>query len=169
MKYNRIIGFIFAGTLALLSMNSCFEKNPEEELSFIDNEAFLKLCTPVYKGIGYALGEKTEDLTMYHTDTQDEYYIPHYFLGGGELFFTWDRTTNTLSIEESYTGMSRGAFPIYIMSQKKYDDYKAAEAQRSFFDFATNTFNLFVLMETADDNGIIYLETNLVFEIKSAL
>ena len=65
--------------------------------------------------------------------------------------------------------MSNGAYPIYILSQKKYNDFKDQEAQRSFFDIATNTFNFFVLMETADDTGPIYIETNLVFEINPAL
>ena len=90
-------------------------------------------------------------------------------MGDGELFFKWDKTTNTLTIEESYTGMSNGAFPVYIASQKKYNDFKGVDAQRSFYDIATGAFHFFVLMETADDNGMIYVETNLVFEVKSRL
>ena len=169
MKTNRIISSLFACILVMMSMSSCFEKDTDDTISFNDNSAFLKLCTPVYKGTSFVLGERTEELTLYLTNEKDEYYIPSFFYGEGELFFRWDKTTNTLTLEESYSGMSNGAYPIYILSQKKYNDYKAQEAQRSFFDIATNTFNFFVLMETADDTGPIYIETNLVFEIKSAL
>ena len=169
MKTNRIIRFSFAFILAMASVCSCIDPNDDDTISFVDNSEFLKRCTPVYKGTSFVFGEKTEDLTLYSTETKDEYYIPLFFLGDGELFFTWDKTTNTLSIEESYSGMTNGAYPVYIASQKKYNDFKGEDAQRSFYDLATNTFNFNVLMETADNDGLVYVETNLVFEVKSAL
>jgi hypothetical protein len=169
MKTNRIIRFSFAFILAMAAVCSCIDPNVEENISFVDNSEFLKRCTPVYKGSSYVFGEKTAELTLYSTETKDEYYIPLFFLGDGEMFFTWDKENNTLSVEESYTGMSNGAYPVYIMSQKKYDEFKGDEAQRSFYDIATKSFNFNVLMQTADDDGIVYVETNLVFAIESTL
>lgn len=169
MKTNRIIPFLLACTLSVVSMGSCSDKDTDNTISLNDNSEFLKLCTPVYKGASYVFSEKTEDLTIYLTDVKDEYYIPCFFQGNGELFFKWDKTTNTLTIEESYTGMSNGAYPVYISSQKKYEDFKGVDAQRSFYDIATGAFHFFVLMETAEDSGMIYVETNLLFEVNSRL
>lgn len=168
MRISRIIACLFAGVLAGLTMNSCGDKNIDDPISFNDNTEFLKKCTPVYKGNSYVLEETTTDLTLYSTGETDEYYIPNFFKGQGEFLFLWDKGTNSLTVEESYTGLSNGVYPVYIMSQKKYNDYKGNEAMRSFFDIATNTFNFFILMETADDDGMVYVDTPVIFEIKSS-
>ena len=169
MKRSRIITFLIAGALAGTAFYSCNEPVKDDHLSFSDNSEFLKKCTPIYKGISYVLEETTEDLTLYKIYDSDEYYIPNFFKGQGELLFLWDKSTNTLTVEESDTGLSNGIYPVYIMSQRRYDEYKGNDAMRSFFDIATNTFNFNVLMETADDYGMIYVDTQIIFEIKSSL
>ena len=53
------------------------------------------------------------------------------------------------------------------MSQDHYNAYKGSRAQRSFYEPTDKTFFFDVVMETADDYGMVYVETLMTFKVIS--
>ena len=53
------------------------------------------------------------------------------------------------------------------MSQDHYNAFKGSHAQRSFYAPADKTFFFNVVMETADDYGMVYVETLMTFKVTS--
>ena len=163
-----IILYAIQAVIAVLSVTACRENLPEVPSSSTSTTTVIdEKSTPVFKGNGYAFQEYTNDITMYKTSEKDEYCIPGFFKGVGEILFLWDKNTNTLSLEESYTAISNGFYPVYIISQERYDAYKGINAQKSFYAPADKTFFFNVVMETADDYGMVYVETLLTFKVIS--
>ena len=163
-----IILYAIPAVIAILSATACGTKLPDTTTTTTTTTPVVDAkSTPVFKGTGHALQEDTNDLTMYKTSLENEYCIPNFFKGVGELLFFWDKNTNTLSLEESYTAMSNGFYPIYIMSQDHYNSYKGSRAQRSFYEPTDKTFFFDVVMETADDDGMVYVETVMTFKVIS--
>ena len=163
-----IILYAIPAVIAILSATACGTKLPDTTTTTTTTTTVVDAkSTPVFKGTGHALQEDTEDLTMYKTSLENEYCIPDFFKGVGELLFFWDKNTNTLSLEESYTAISNGFYPVYIISQERYDAYKGINAQKSFYAPADKTFFFNVVMETADDYGMVYVETLMTFKVTS--
>ncbi len=132
--------------------------------------AALDDCTPLYVGNTTVLEEVCEKVTLYATNTKDEYYIPYFFMGNGELAFTWDKKTNLLSLIESYTGLFNVGNPVYVISQSNYQLYMNNDARDSYFDPATQMFTFNVMFETASETGLILRQpTVLYYQITEAV
>lgn len=164
MKNNRFL-FTVAAVAAILASASCNRTLPDVNPGTTDSTVVTVKSKPVFKGTGYTLMETTEDLTMYSTGYKDEYSIPGYFKGIGELLFFWDRTTNIVTLEESFTAMVNEGYPIYIMSQNQYKAFKGDNAKNSFYEPVDKKFYFDVVMETADDDGMVYVETVMTFKV----
>lgn len=162
---------LFFGILALavsLSAISC--KEDPDPATFGINVSMDDL-TPLYKGVSEHFGNKTEDAILYATKVEDLFYI-HQFFGedGGGLGFKWDRETNKISVEESFTGLLGEGGPVYVLSQGKYLFYTGEEALDSFFSPSTGIFSFYVVMETADAIGQpVQFTTVLNYSIKTTL
>ena len=137
----------------------------------INNVDPLKGCTPIFKGTSIALEEKKEDLILYMTDVKDEYFIPYFFNGAlGEITFEWNRSTNEIAMKETYTGLLNLGYPVYLVSQCKYNDTMGEKVEKSYYDPATNSFSFSVLLEMMDDAGnVVLIPTLLGFEVTETL
>lgn len=155
---------------ACLCAAGCIEKSPGEKYIPEYKDAF-EGCTPLFKGTSTAFGVKCENLTLYKTNVEKEYFIPYFFDGAmGELDFFWDTETGEISMENTFTGLFNLSYPIYVLDQKEYESIQGANAQSSYFDKASGTFTFSVAVETADgDNSIVRSVHILEFKITEIL
>lgn len=156
----------FSRVLALLAIcffaSNCY-RDWNNDNTVWTGPAALDDCTPLYVGCTTVLEEVCEKVTLYATETQNEYYIPYFFMGNGELTFKWDRTTNLLSLIESYTGLFNVGNPIYVISQSNYRLYMDKDAKDSFYDPATQMFTFNVMFETASETGTILRQPTVLY------
>ena len=162
MKIRTLACGLAAATIALCTCGC--EKSVGDSSSTYNPD--LEGCTALYSGYSLVLGTKTEGLTLYKTDITDEYFVPYFFGGTGGFEFKWDKETNYLSVLETYTGMNNGVYPVYILSQSKYENLAGDSAQKSFYNPADKTFTFYVVFETSDDEtGITHVFTEISFTI----
>ena len=160
--------------LALASIMCLFSVSCKEDTggsASLGIQLSLDDLTPLYKGTSSFMGNSKSDVVLYSTKIENLYYI-HQFFGedGGGLGFTWDRQTNKISLEESFTGLLGEGGPVFVLSQSKYLFYAGEDAIESFFSPATGVFSFYVVMETADATGqAVQFTTVLNFSIKSGL
>ena len=145
---------LFLGFLALAVSFTTISCNKDPDVSSFGIDVGLKDLTPLYKGTSEHFGNRTEDVILYATKAEGLYYI-HQFFGedGGGIGFNWDRKTNKITVEESFTGLLGEGGPVYILSQGKYLLNAGEDALDSFFSPSTGIFSFYVVMETADALG----------------
>lgn len=145
---------------------SCNSDNNSTSLNRVD--AFAG-CTPLYVGNSTALEEVTKDLILYYVDDEDVFWIPYFFKDTqGQIEFKWNRETNKIEMRETVTGMYNEGYPVYVLSQKQYNNMLGSEAKESYYDPATKSFTFCVLLQMSTETGVLFTkDTILKFDITS--
>ena len=105
-----------------------------------------------------------------HRVEEDLFYIEGFFGAEGGLLFTWDKDSNLLSVEESYTGLFNERGPIYVVSQSKYRFILGSEAQNSTYIPSTGLFTFHVIFEFADYDGTtVYMPSILTYTVQEVI
>lgn len=111
--------------------------------------------TVVSKGVCNAFNATSESAQMCFVERTGTYYIDYFCNGDGSFGFTWDKTTNRISIIEFETGLFSGMYPIDFLSQKDYEAEMGEAAEPSFFNPETKLFTFNVLYQTAIADGVL--------------
>lgn len=154
--------------LAMLLPVSC-EDDPYEGSSG-GGGVTLDDYTPLYSGTSTFLETNMEGITLYETTVKGVFYLNGCFGSDGGLIFLWDKETNLLSVEESYTGLYNETGPVYVVSQKQYQSLAGINALDSVYSPSAKTFTFNIILEYADRDGtIIHGPTILIFTVKKDL
>lgn len=173
MKVSKILGAVALSFLCCF-VPGCDDNSVSNGLIVDDDSSsndYLAKCTPIAKGYSFSLDSKYDGLTLYKTDVANEYYIPYFFSGTqGELAFFWDKETNELTLEESYSGLFNDDCPVYVLSQYEYRDTMGEAAEKSYYNPESKRFVFNVVLETLlGTNKIVRTSTVLYFVITEAL
>ena len=169
VKKHRFIPTLFAAmALALILPVSC-EEDPYEG-GVGGGGVTLDDYTPLFKGTCVFLETNVEDVTLYQTTMKGVYYLNACFGSDGGLIFLWDKETNLLSVEESYTGLYNEVGPVYVVSQSQYRSLAGINALDSAYFPSANKFTFNIILEYAlYDGTITHQPTTLVFSVKENL
>ena len=164
----RFIQFAAAAVLCL-SLSVCGDDSPSGASLGIGMS--LEDMTPLYKGVSDHFGSKSENIVLYATKIENLYYI-HQFFGedSGGLAFYWDRNTDKITLEESFSGLMGEGGPVFVLAQSKYLLCAGSDAEDSFYSPASGIFTFNVVMETTDALGQpVQFTTVLNFTVKSSV
>lgn len=138
-------------SLSCITLGSC---NKNDRTGGIAKPGKLE-GTVISKGVCNAFNSTTESAQMCFVERTGIYYIDYFCNGDGSFGFTWDKTTNRISIIEFETGLFSGMYPVDFLSQEDYEREMGDNAEPSLYDPATNLFTFNVLYQTAVEDGVL--------------
>ena len=164
MNSVKAIPFLLTLSLCCMSISSCNKdsniKNGPGKQSKITGEV-------ISRGTCTAFNTTSETAILHYEKESGTYYLDYFCNGDGSFAFTWDKSTNRLSLLEFETGLHNGFYPIDFLSQKEYEAEMGDKAEPSFYNPAEDVFTFNILYQTAIDDGVfVHYPTTITYKPK---
>lgn len=164
MIFGKSLPFLLVLSLCCITISSC---NKDNSIKSSPGKQGKITGEVISRGTCTAFNTTSETAIMHYEKGTGTYYLDYFYNGEGSFAFTWDKSTNRLSLIEFETGLHNGFYPIDFLSQKDYETEMGDKAEPSFYNPAEDVFTFNILYQTAIDDGVfVHYPTTITYKPK---